>query len=697
MPGAESRLSAGAARPVRAAFRRRNYLALKRGHRILKAGIVRIHRISIRNYKGLDVELPVSSAVVLFGPNDSGKTNVLEAVMTTLGVLESAREEPGWRDERRELYLSLLVELDRIEIDGDPDQERFLSWTTPGPDEGPAGDGPESEDEAKRHAEVPCLVHARRSRHGDAGLRSRWFRISQPGQDGGPPSWASRVEWLCPSPLLPYGWQDADAIIDVSIFGVVVSGAVRLGTGDVALAALRDRVERFMERLAEYACRDYYDEDSFTYVDEPPDEPWLALEGDAVVRSPVIVAACEDLSARATGIAPDFLRLTYRLVVDPLPANEWRKYGDRRIVFRLERRTDGTLFDIDVVSRGVQAWAACALAEAMREAEDEFAARFQWSTELARRPATLLYVFDEPEAHLHPLAQEEAAKWVRDRASCGTPIILASHALPFLSLPMENVEYVKLGRSQDGITTAERITGDVLGAVDEPARALGVPPTALIQLTRAWLVVEGEHDRKVLELYHGRALRQARIQILPLSGAERAEYSFLNLEALGNLGIPFVCLLDNVLAPLVSEDAVIDRPRTREERIADKLRRVRDTEGVDLEVYGLPYPDIICALPIEAVRRVAAPHDPTSRSMPSWAAYITAHGQQQTKQKRSIKTYVKSKLGLTNLSDDDFIDELFMAAEDCAPDDRELGRIVESVVAHIGGGLEVPASWSGDE
>jgi recombinational DNA repair ATPase RecF len=53
---------------------------------------VRIHRIGIRDYKGVDAELPVGSALVLFGPNDGGKTNVLEAIATMLGAQKAVRE-----------------------------------------------------------------------------------------------------------------------------------------------------------------------------------------------------------------------------------------------------------------------------------------------------------------------------------------------------------------------------------------------------------------------------------------------------------------------------------------------------------------------------------------------------------------------------------------------------------------------------
>lgn len=178
-------------------------------------------------------------------------------------------------------------------------------------------------------------------------------------------------------------------------------------------------------------------------------------------------------------------------------------------------------------------------------------------------------------------------------------------------------------------------------------------------------MVEGEHDRSVLELYHGPALRRARIQVLAMRGAERAEASLTGLEALSPLGIPFFYLLDN---------------GRRERQLAEHLRRHRHDEGVDVEIQ--PYPDIICVLPMEAVRRVAANHGLTPRPEISWRSFIAMH---EAHPARSIKTRVKDKLGLKNLSVPDFVEELLKAAEDCGPADKGLDRIVESILARVGG------------
>jgi recombinational DNA repair ATPase RecF len=52
---------------------------------------VRVQSIQLTMYKGISVTVPWSPSVVLFGPNDSGKTNILEALLTVFALDASDR------------------------------------------------------------------------------------------------------------------------------------------------------------------------------------------------------------------------------------------------------------------------------------------------------------------------------------------------------------------------------------------------------------------------------------------------------------------------------------------------------------------------------------------------------------------------------------------------------------------------------
>ena len=152
---------------------------------------------------------------------------------------------------------------------------------------------------------------------------------------------------------------------------------------------------------------------------------------------------------------------------------------------------------------GVRRWAEIALREAVhelqtetREFEDRRRALFlktsensvwgDWET-LARP----LYLLDEPEAHLHPVAQREAAAWVVERARGGAEFVVATHAPSFLNIRYEATSYVRVHRDAQGITRATAIDESAPGALREDARSAGYGSIAeLFQLTRAVLVVE---------------------------------------------------------------------------------------------------------------------------------------------------------------------------------------------------------------
>ena len=246
-------------------------------------------------------------------------------------------------------------------------------------------------------------------------------------------------------------------------------------------------------------------------------------------------------------------------------------------------------------------------------------------------------------------------------------------------------------RSQNWRTLVESITRDTLGAVAGSAEALGLPPVALIQLTRGWLVVEGEHDRQILDAQYGGDLRQVGIQILPLRGAARAKASFLNLAALAPLGLPFFFLLDNTRAEDVARGQIAAPSRTEEERIAEQIIRLRDEEGVDVEVLGLPYPDIICALPLDALDLVARENSALPGVASSWSELIENHGRLRAEaggrgeRAPDFKRFVVDSLGLRDWTPDRLVEAALRASGGQAPEGSPLGRIVLRIVATVDG------------
>jgi energy-coupling factor transporter ATP-binding protein EcfA2 len=695
--------------------------------------MMRIHRVHIRDFKGVDAVIPWASAVVLFGPNDSGKTNILEAFLTALGHAGTPREEPspkrgflgpmGWSSS------CLEVELDGLDVSGSRDQEIFLSWflsantavsRTPwwldessendeeldwqfsildGLEQGsrdarhdfgrltPGGDRPHAIAELVERVRdcVRVTWEALRAGAADLGAHAT-FSGAEATQGRRFLVGGTELAWLPPriDRQGDVAMAELECTPEPSKQGPVIESflrplgirVIRVQPASGGFAELCERLERLLPKLSHWSRDSLFNNDR---------DAWVQRQGGFVWRQPAMKGACAELSERVNDLLPQFVARSYDVEIVPLLPDQWHEYGGRHAAVRLRARGRDLDFDLDLASSGVSAWAGFALSEAMRMAVQESPPSMGAITPSA---SPMVYVLDEPEAHLHPLAQEEAAAWVAERVREGASVLLATHAVPFLRLPLQHVEYLRVVRTPEWKTTVEP-TKDVMSAVAEQAEALGLPPAALIQLTRAWLVVEGEHDRMVLDAFYGKDLHQAGIRILPIRGAGRAKASFAALTAVAPWGMPFFYLLDNTRAEAVKAGRIAAGSMTEEERIAEQLWRNTQQKGVDVEILGLPYPDIICALPMEAVRILARDNGGKPEAATEWSDLIAKHERHRTARRegargtRNFKKFVLESLGLDTWSIDEFVARALRACEGQAPPAGPLSQIVSRIVAAV--------------
>lgn len=90
-----------------------------------------------------------------------------------------------------------------------------------------------------------------------------------------------------------------------------------------------------------------------------------------------------------------------------------------------------------------------------------------------------LFVVDEPERHLHPGLQREAARWLSDTAAeRAAPALLATHSTAFLSLPAsDGLSYLYCSRSlDDGMSTVRLFTPAELLDLDQVSAEMGFDP-----------------------------------------------------------------------------------------------------------------------------------------------------------------------------------------------------------------------------
>jgi hypothetical protein len=145
-------------------------------------------------------------------------------------------------------------------------------------------------------------------------------------------------------------------------------------------------------------------------------------------------------------------------------------------------------------------------------------------------------------------------------------------------------------------------------------------------------------------------------------------------------------LLDNTRAQAIKAGAIPRADQTEEERIAEQIHKLRES-GVPVQIFGLPAPDIICALPRQAVKTVVREHGGDAESVPDWDTVIERHARLREStdspagKAPDFKTFALSELGMTGLTADDFVRAAVAAVQDLPQQDGMAARVVSEIVA----------------
>ena len=445
---------------------------------------------------------------------------------------------------------------------------------------------------------------------------------------------------------------------------------------DAAAAGLHDTIDRLVARVA--GERAGWRKRGETWERWDPAEPVLTGGGGVVVGPGVteewrdpwfepgsarpaaeIRDVCREASALATEIGPRFVSDDYAIRIQPLEPPLWHLNGGRRVrvalVPRGRRTPDGPLegFGLDAVGAGLRPWAALAALEALRRME--------------RPGTTSLLLLDEPERHLHPIAQRAAARFVAESVDQGASVVLCTHSPAFLSERIPSSELVRLSRER-GATRAFLVPAGRLDAVERDLEAFGLTRGDLLALTRGVLLVEGRHDRLVLRSFFGEDLADAFVRVLIVSGSDNASAV---VEALRGLPITLFVMLDGVSSELVESlgtGRITGRERAKEQR---QIASLVVSGLVDASrVVAFDAPDIVWALPEEAVR-TAAP------TFPGWEAALAAFRAEP--ERMNPKEFLRRRYGL-DVTEGSLARMVAVAKERGLPPNRRLKEAVSRVL-----------------
>lgn len=226
-----------------------------------------------------------------------------------------------------------------------------------------------------------------------------------------------------------------------------------------------------------------------------------------------------------------------------------------------------------------------------------------WTSRSARHRR--LFIVDEPERHLHPNVQREAAAWLKgSTAEQNGLCLLATHSTPFLALPTDEDAplFVYVRRGKDG-TECKAFDADEIRDLDQIVSELGFDRGELLTMVALFLVVEGIHDLVVLDRLFGE-LRAARIALLSMEGLSNYQ-AVLDSDALWRYTTAEVALCTDKFELELLKEVITDPKKAKELRRSEAPQETKilakllgNAERNDKRVYLLGHPgdDLIDAL-----------------------------------------------------------------------------------------------------
>lgn len=213
---------------------------------------------------------------------------------------------------------------------------------------------------------------------------------------------------------------------------------------------------------------------------------------------PEITSTVAAFATLATAFLPDFIEGAVHASFD-VPTG-WDAKPEVSVHFGNDRRSDY----IPEVGSGSARWIAAAIQIALHVLKHRH--------EIARGNTTVLtggvtasfsghvLFIDEPEAHLHPSAVSSVVRWCQQMTQSGFNIVVASHHEEFLRSPIGEQTIVHVSRDPStGHTKAAALASLKTERLLELAADVGMHPAAALSIQRAILFVEGQLDEAVLD------------------------------------------------------------------------------------------------------------------------------------------------------------------------------------------------------
>ncbi|WP_131813897.1 ATP-dependent nuclease [Mycolicibacter kumamotonensis] len=538
---------------------------------------MRLREVSLLWYRSVDhLEFEVGPLTVLFGKNNSGKTNVIEAIYGVLSpddmnhYLDNHVQARGLRgpDDLLPPYGAVVVELEP----GAPFDDDVINLRD--------ADGATLDGDVPLAPLETAFVGFEQSATMTFTDPRNYFRqlrtlaaqqLDDPELDD---RFRSTLKEENPRPYpLFLDWEIDD--IDARI-------------GNALIASLGS------EALLELA------------ESSPPRQTWQ-------VR-PELQERLDLFSRLATDLLPDFINGSVYAYLHV--ATEWGSQPSVSVTYRdhqPDRFKEQRLDEVYELGRGSARWVAVAIQIALHLlTHTDYVSRAE-SKDAKPFSGHILFL-DEPEAHLHPSAVTSIVRWCRRMLDYGFNIIVATHHDEFLRISGPDIRHVHVTRREEPpITRARTLLTSVTPLLQDLANEVGAHPASVLSLHRGVLFVEGPLDHAVLDEYAASALDAAGVLIIPMHGTRNME-GLIDGELAPRLGLKMGVLTDATDPETMGERS--NRKRTREEIWVTRLIKRCEDQGLPLPTaFGVPEDDLLFVLPADGIRQC---YPDTASTFPGW-------------------------------------------------------------------------------
>lgn len=571
---------------------------------------MRLLEVTLLGYRSVNfLQFPVAPLTVLFGKNNSGKTNILEAIYGVLAPDALSPDRRGQTPARGVSHpddLGRVVGWVRVQLDANlPFDRKMLDLRN----------SIDPEDDAYSEIALPENQAAFISHHDEyAGVYMRsglTFAALDHKLDRA--DLRNVTADLFDLDFKLHSWRARPLFLNWDIDGI----------GERVIHELADR--HVVSRHPFYA--DYTD-------------PWIPDSN--------VVERLEAFAALATRFLPDFLDGSIGAHVH-VP-NRWGEKVRLGITYRERGADPGTerrindINDIGELGSGSARWVAVAIQMALHViTQDENRPAPPVVVDARQSYSGSVLFLDEPEAHLHPSAVTSIVRWCRARITDGFNIVLATHHEQFLRLAGEDVALVHITRNADdpSRTQARTQLSSATPLLQELAKETGMHPATVMSLYRAILFVEGTLDVAVLQEFAGFSLEAAGVLIIPIGGTNNL-YGLIDGEFAARLGMKIGVLTDNTVAATMGDRTAEEH--SHEERKLVALRKRFEEKGWQPpELFDVPEDDLLHALPADAICEHFNP------AFPGWQRLLDewrAARQRSPQTPRSWKAYAENTYGL---------------------------------------------------